>query len=197
MSQALARWKGERCRALDEIEAAHRAVEGRRPGRGRRARPGRRYATLRVNHSYLVLLAGHFQGFCRDLHSEAADWLAAHVDPAIGDVLRPLLTSARQLDKGNANPGTLGADFGRFFPTGFWDEVDGRYTRCDERKKKLDELNQWRNAVAHQDFAKVGGSDRLRLLDVQAWRAVCSALAPQFDAVLKSRLRLMVGAAPW
>ena len=43
-SAALIKWEGDAQRALDEIEAAHRAVEG--SGRGRR------YATLQINHAY-------------------------------------------------------------------------------------------------------------------------------------------------
>ena len=62
-SVALQRWMFKAQSALDEIEAAHQAIGG--------ARRGRRYATLQVNHAYAMLLSSQFQGFCRDLHSEA------------------------------------------------------------------------------------------------------------------------------
>ena len=48
---------------LDEIDAAHAAVRG--PVQGRRA------ATLRLTHAYVLLLSAQFQRFCRDLHAEA------------------------------------------------------------------------------------------------------------------------------
>ena len=72
-SVALHRWTTTARAALDQLVAAHNAVGG--PGRGRR------YATLQVNHAYAVLLSSQFQGFCRDLHSEAVDFLASNTAP--------------------------------------------------------------------------------------------------------------------
>lgn len=62
-SRALAEWRGRRSDELDELLAAHAAVGG--TGRGRR------YATEQVNRAYALAVAAQFQGFCRDLHSEA------------------------------------------------------------------------------------------------------------------------------
>jgi len=116
-SRSLLRWRTDRMAQLDQIANAHASVEG--------SGPGRRYATQQVNHAYAMLLASQFQGFCRDLHSEAADVMGRSVRP---NALRPLfvqrLTADRQLDRGNAQPGSIGADFGRFFASKFWDEVD-------------------------------------------------------------------------
>ena len=68
-SHSLVRWNGERADALDEIENAHVMVGG--------TERGRRYATQQINYSYAALLSGHFQGFCRDLHSECVDHVVA------------------------------------------------------------------------------------------------------------------------
>jgi hypothetical protein len=59
-------------------------------------------------------LAAHFQRFCRDLHTEAAEHLVATITPhqAREIVLMNLLRD-RQLDRGNAQPASLGSDFGR------------------------------------------------------------------------------------
>lgn len=37
---------------------------------------GRRYFIDHLNQSYTVLVASHFQRFCRDLHSESVDLMA-------------------------------------------------------------------------------------------------------------------------
>ena len=66
-SVALHHWLTARASALDEIEQAHRSVGG--TGRGRR------YATQQINQAYAVLLSSQFQGFCRNLHEECADYL--------------------------------------------------------------------------------------------------------------------------
>lgn len=188
-SKSLVGWQTVRSASLDEIEAAHRAIGGH--GRGRR------FATLQLNHAYAVLVASQFQGFCRDLHSEAADFLGNAVQPA---ALRPLavqlFTTSRQLDYQNAQPGSIGADFGRFFMPKFWDEVDSLNPRSLGRRQELADLNRWRNAIAHQDFAEVGGAS-LRLAQVRSWRRTCGSLARTFDRVLGARLRVLVGHPPW
>ena len=192
-SIALQRWKGFRAVALDQVAAAHAAVGG--------TAPGRRYATEQVVHAYAVLLSSHFQGFCRDLHSEATDHIAnATTPPACGDILRTLLTSARKLDTGNPHPGNIGADFGRF---GFeLQEVQNLDQRNKGRQKKLELLNRWRNAIAHQDFSKPNldlgqGRRTLRLSDVTAWRNACNGLAEAFDVHAAARVLAVVGHAPW
>jgi hypothetical protein len=51
-SLALQEWSVQRAKALDEIEHAHRSVEGRGPGR--------RYLTQQINQAYAVLLSSQF-----------------------------------------------------------------------------------------------------------------------------------------
>jgi len=74
-------WLSERRQALDQIAAAHVAVGG--------AGPGRRYATEQINQAYAMLLSSQFQGFCRDLHSEAVDHICGPV--AAGNIRMLLL----------------------------------------------------------------------------------------------------------
>jgi hypothetical protein len=133
-SRSLLRWRGPRARELDEIAAAHAAIGG--------AGPGRRYATQQINHAYLVLLASQFQGFCRDLHSEAVDYLVGPL-PATDlrtGMLRGRLIEGRQLDSRNANPGTIGSDFARL-RMDFWVLVANRHPRNAERQAALEDLN--------------------------------------------------------
>src|SRR5438552_3149352 len=86
--------------ALDEIEAAHRAVGG--------AGPGRRTATQQINYAYAMLLSAQFQRFCRDLHSECVDILASAAgSPTVQQLFRTDLLLHRRLDRGNPNPGNV------------------------------------------------------------------------------------------
>jgi hypothetical protein len=188
-SVALDQWNTAAKTALDEIEAAHVAVGGH-------AR-GRRYATLQVNHAYAMLLSSQFQGFSRNLHSEAVDFLAVSpADPWPGGLLRVLMTRGRKLDHGNPNPGNLGADFS-VIGMQFWDDVWRIDGRADARKDALEELNEWRNAIAHQDWTKVGGDPNLRLGLVRRWRHACNGLARSFDRAVGMHLGAMVGRPPW
>lgn len=179
-----------RAAALDEIEAAHRVIGG--TGRGRR------YATLQINYAYTILLSSHFQGYCRDLHSECANWFVDGItSPALRASCRNAIVLNRKLDRGNPHPGHLGEDFKRF-GVGFWDEVrtlDARNRLCQNR---LEELNHWRNAVAHQDFdpAKLGARP-LHLGTIRRWRRVCDRLATAFDEVMRRHLQRINAASPW
>ncbi|MGE0791926.1 MAG: hypothetical protein AB7S26_40000 [Sandaracinaceae bacterium] len=144
-----------------------------------------------------MLLASQFQGFCRDLHSEAADVIGRAVQPlALQPLVTQRLSAQRQLDGGNAQPGSIGSDFGRFFATKFWDEVDALNPRHARRRQMLGLMNTWRNAIAHQDFGEVG-TGSLGLAQVRTWRTNCDVLATAFDRVLSDRVRLLVGSRPW
>ncbi len=190
-SNSLEGWRGPRAAALDEIAAAHTAVGGL--GRGRR------YATEQINHAYAVLLAGQFQGFCRDLHTECAYFLVNNVGlpPAVSEMFRTELTRGRMLDRGNAHPGSLGSDFARFdFP--FWDSLRGLNPAAVQWSEGLDLLNAWRNAVAHQDFTSPrleGGT--LGLVQVRRWRRMCDRLAGVMDLALGRQLLPLTGSEPW
>ena len=74
-------------------------------------------------------------------------------------IVRAEFTRERKLDRGNANPGSLGQDYGRL-GIEFWDEVRKLSPRNSARSQALEMLNSWRNAIAHQDFdpAKLGSS---------------------------------------
>src|SRR4051794_38328595 len=114
-SASHAAWTTIRAAALDEIEAAHRSVGCRGPGR--------RCATRQVNHAYAVLLSAQFQAFCRDLYEECVvAFVKAVAAPGAKDVLLEEYALHVRLDRGNPNPGNIGADFNRLgIP--FWDAV--------------------------------------------------------------------------
>jgi len=191
MSVALEIWQTTRQVALNEIAQAHARVGG--------STRGRRYATQQINQAYAVLLSSQFQGFCRDLHTECVEHLVTYSQPVSFQTrLTVLLTRGRMLDRGNPNPSNLGADFGRL-GIDFWPTVAALDRRNARRQASLQELNDWRNAISHQDFdsAKLGGRTTLRLDDVRRWRSSCSALAIQLDRAMHDHLIALTGAAPW
>jgi hypothetical protein len=188
-SNALKRWQSERKQALDEIQGAHRSVGG--------AGRGRRYATLQLNHAYAMLLSSQFQGYCRDLHSEAAAHFARQVPRSgLAQVVLAGLTQGRKLDQGNPNPGNLGADFARL-GVELWPELRKLDRRTAVRQQSLETLCSWRNAIAHQDFSKFGGKSALSLATVRTWRGSLEALARGFDQAVAAHLLALAGSAPW
>jgi hypothetical protein len=187
-SNSLTAWLKLRTAKLDEIESAHQAVGG--------SARGRRYATEQINQAYLVMVSSQFQGFCRDLHSECVDFLVVR-SGGLGGLGAAMagLASQRKLDFGNPNPGNLGMDFGRLGME-FWTVVSTWDMRVTTWQKRLQGLNEWRNAIAHQDFTKVGRSV-VRLAEVRQWRSTCQGLARTFDKALSAHLRSLAGVTPW
>jgi len=189
-SNSYRRWIKTQAAALDQMEIAHASVGG--------TERGRRYSTDQINHAYAILLASQFQGFCRDLHTEsAAHLIGALRPPAMMKIVGGEFARDRKLDKGNANPGNLGNDFNRL-GLDFWDEVKQLNPRNSARNRALEMLNDWRNAIAHQDFdpVKLGGST-LGLAQVRSWRSACEHLARAFDRVMRNHVRSVTGQAPW
>jgi hypothetical protein len=192
-STAYGKWKSSRAKALDEIARGHAAVSG--TGRGRR------FNTQQFNQAYAMLLAAQFQGFCRDLHSECVDHLVGAIPSPL--VIRPLVrtefTRDRKLDRGNAQPGSLGVDFGRF-GIDLGKELESYDAQNPARMKLLEGLNHWRNAIAHQDFTnltKLGGTTILRVEQVRRWRGACERLARSLDAVMRIHLQKFTVSSPW
>ncbi len=191
-SRSYDQWRTTRAAELNQIEKALVAIGG--------TKRGRRYATQQVNRAYAVLLASHFQGFCRDLHSECVNYLISEIttDPVAQELIRANLTWNRQLDRGNAHPANLKKDFDRL-QIDFWAEADRVQPRCARWRSQLESLNNWRNAISHQDFdpTKLGGTATLRLAAIKRWRTVCGRLARTFDTVMFQHLRGLTGKAPW
>jgi hypothetical protein len=190
-SVALQEWQAGRAATLDEIENAHRAVGGRGPGR--------RYATQQINQAYAVLLSSQLQGHCRTLHTECVTHLVAAVSFPFRTAVGTEFLVNRRLDRGNANSANLGVDFGRL-GLDLWTELVTLDARNGQRRQLLDELNEWRNAIAHQDFAGIlrrAGRPVLHLSQVQHWRKACDGLVRALDGVLAGYIQRTTGVAPW
>lgn len=147
-----------------------------------------------------MLLSSQFQGFSRDLHSEAVDHMCgpAGSGDARLDILRVRLTTGRKLDAGNPNPGNLGNDFG-YLGIELWPALKKHDAGNALRQKSLETLNVWRNAIAHQDFdpAKLNHRVTVRLSDVRRWRKACEGLAVELDAVVGAYVGIILGVNPW
>jgi hypothetical protein len=113
--------------------------------------------------------------------------------------MRDGLLLGRKLDVGNPNPGNIGADFNRF-DLSFWPSVVAAHPRNPQRKLLLEEMNRWRNAIAHNAFEPhmlKGGRPVLSRAEVWRWRRACDGLARWFDRLLYGRLRAVTGMDPW
>ena len=147
----------------------------------------------------MLLLSAHFQAYCRALHSDSTQMLVEAIDPGIGAVLDANLSFRRQLDSGNAQPGALGIDFNRFVFK-FWTTVEEADARNAARRRKLEALNVWRNAIAHHDI-ETRRTDltprEVTLAACNTWRGALNGLAESFDRVLADHLQTLLGAHPW
>lgn len=192
-SHAFARWESNRVDRLDELEEIHARLTG--------TEPGRRWLTDELNRGYVVILASQFQGYCRDLHSEMAEVIARAANPAVRGLFESSLALRRNLDRGNATPGNIGADFGRF-GFEFWDAIYQRHQRNKTRVVRLDQLVTWRNSIAHDSPippTKIGlvAGTKPTLTCGRRWRRSLAALVPHFDAVAAERVEDLVANRPW
>src|SRR5262249_12538920 len=119
---------------------------------------------------------GPFQSFCRDLHTESAGSLVSLTSPPyMRPIVRKNLLWRRKLDRGNATFDNIREDFNRL-RIEFGLEVDLYDPPPKPLRGQLQELNDWRNAIAHQDFSRFEGSARLQLTQVRRWRIACGQL---------------------
>ena len=195
VSAALLEWKNARERRLSELYAAHLAVGG--PTRGRR------YATEQLNWSITLRLAGEWQGYLRDLHDEATDAFLArtnHPTPAFESNLRSLLTLQRDVDTKNATPSTMQRDFLRF---GFriLDDIKVTYVNGADWLRRVEELNEARNGIAHDDRVKMttaAGGPTLTLGRVKNWHSAVRQLVKACDRIAAVSVATVTGGSvPW
>jgi hypothetical protein len=178
------------------IKSAHEAFGG--------TGPGRRWVTDELNHALILRLASEFQGFARDLHDESSAFIVRSLAP--GDTrrqgrLRVLYTQHRKLNRGNADPATLGHDFG-LFGVELWPELQARYpANARGWNQKLVALNAARNGIAHDDGTKIALVQAdgwpLTLRSVDRWKSSLDGLARGIDRVVGGYLRFEYGTTPW
>ncbi|WP_322756002.1 hypothetical protein [Frankia sp. Cas3] len=157
-----------------------------------------------VDWALTLRLAAEFQGFARDLHNLTANIYVSRLAGARTASLEPLrllFTSGRALDRGNAHPGALGADFARFGLT-LWPTLEATNLRASSWNAALGQLNAARNAVAHDNPGEI--ADLVRrgcpptLASVERWRSSLDELAETLDDVLATFIEATLGPPrPW
>jgi hypothetical protein len=195
-SASLHAWETVRTERIKRLRAAHQAIGG--------TGPGRRWVTDEMNHALILRLASELQGFSRDLHDEAGLFVVQSIAPGdqrLRDVLRIPYTANRKLSQGNADPGTIGNDFG-LFGLALWPELRSLYpTRAQEWSQKLTALNSARNGIVHDDSAKIARVRAegwgLTLKSVDRWKSALDGLARGMDCVVGGHLKLVYGGSPW
>ncbi len=139
------------------------------------------------------------------MHDEGTAFFAASIAQGNGAAeaaVRSLLATNRQLDKGNAQPGSLGADYGRL-GLELWPALEARYpNRTKAQNGALDKLNRARNALAHGLDAPIrdlrADGYPLTLATFRRWRALLDSLATNIDDELAAQLGFLFGQpAPW
>src|SRR5579884_3561170 len=106
-SVALLRWQNDRTVRLARIEAQCAASLVAAP-------PDPQLIDENLR-GYVLALSAHFQGFCRDLYTEASQVLVSKVRrPSLQVVFQDQFAAHRKLDHGNPNLENLKEDFKRF-----------------------------------------------------------------------------------
>jgi hypothetical protein len=185
-SAALLKWQNERRPSLAEIDTQCAASVAAVPAN---------LALIDENHrAYVLLLAAHFQGFCRDLHTESAQLIASKVRPSLEILFQSQFSARRELDRGNANARSIITDFSRF-GFGMKTQLNG-IAGAVALKADLHTLNLWRNAAAHHNPSLPPGGP-LTIALIRGWRNSCALLATAIDNILYTQLRARLRRQSW
>ncbi|WP_439624713.1 hypothetical protein [Gemmata sp.] len=194
-SHSLVRWRTDRVTRLDRIEAQNLALSVAVP-----PDPDLIDENLR---GFVMLLAAHFQGFCRDLHSECVQAVANAVPAPMLYMFQTLCELGRELSGTNAKYTSIKADFERFD----FDLTDALTTdpavapavlvANQAHISRIDHLNKWRNYAAHHNATPPAVGGPFALPTVLLWKSACHELAAELDRVMYNQLVKLTGVAPW
>jgi hypothetical protein len=151
----------------------------------------------------MIRLASEFQGFARDLHDEACDTFSAWSpsNAQVQELVRNVLRFRRGLDLGNAHPGNIGEDFGRF-GFGLWPSLNQYSRRATVYNKSLERLNKARNGIAHSQDDQLAELRAegfpMDLTTFRLWRRHLDSLASILDDELGNQLGILFSRnKPW
>ena len=142
----------------------------------------------------VIQLCGHFQGFCRDLYSEAAQSCAAQFPIPTGAFVLTQFNAGLQIDRANPTLETLAVDYKRF-------GIDIRshimaMPGGQLHIQNLARLNKWRNHIAHQTLGVPAGLP-LDLATLRSWVNLCDSIGVVLDGVVYNFLSSAFGQPPW
>jgi hypothetical protein len=153
----------------------------------------------------IVRLASEFQGFARDLHDQAVEFLvtsAATGNPTLDNVITIAMTADRALSKNNAGDDTLAKDFRRI-GLNLWPTINTQNPQQGPiLRTKLQKLIAMRNAIAHDNEAQIitleSEGFTLQRTVTRDWQTSLDTLATIMDDVVGSFLGALMGAPrPW
>lgn len=183
-SNALTTWKAVRQSSLDAIDAQCAASIFAVP-----ANPLLAEENVR---GYGLLLSAHFQGFCRDLYTEAAQVVSSKVRPSLRAIVQRQFAYQSTLDHGNPTNENIKKDFSRFGTKFSFADAD---LANSLRLSHLSSLNDWRSIAAHHGY--VPSNEVPDLADLRVWRNSCDGLATSLDTITYNRLRVVLRREPW
>ena len=184
-SQALQEWNTTRRSKLAKVEGQCVSATGLVP-----ADPEMVGELLRA---YVTLLSAHFQGFCRDLYTEASFKVVARIkQTGLRLIAQAQFAAGVKLDKVNPTLDALSEDFGRFGIADLRAAI-GTAPPADTHKGRLKAMNGCRNKCAHGEPA----IPELLLANIQDWRDSCNWFASRLDSVVYDKLRAAFRGAAW
>ena len=169
-SVALQEWQTIRMRRLSEVDLQCDSTFGLTPV------PDLADENLR---GYVMLLSAHFQGFCRDLHSECIQVFSNAAPLPLQYVIQLQCFAGRELDGANPKMESLRKDFNRFNLN--LSSALGLNPANATRITHLGHLNLWRNYAAHYKKLPPGHGGPLSLPTVRAWKTSSDGLAVELD----------------
>lgn len=186
-SAALTRWQGDRLPRLDQVDAQCATLLAMVPPPP---------LAEEVLQGYVMLLSGHFQGFCRDLYTECVGACRLVMPPGVQPAAQAQFLTELRLNSGNPTVENIRKDFERFAITLDLPADDPLNVT---RVTHLGHLNHWRNTTAHQKAATAppGIPPVLLLSDVRNWKRSCDGLATSLDHIMEGELGRMLGTPPW
>jgi len=132
---------------------------------------------------YVMLVSGHFQGFCRTLYTECAQVFAAALPAALKPTVQTQFSAGLMLNTGNPVVKNIREDFDRF---GLSLDLVAADPANAGRITHLGHLNHWRNHSAHQKATPppIGVPQVMVPADVRDWRASCDGIAGSLDGIM-------------
>ena len=183
-SASLLQWQNDRMPRLLQLDLQCAASQA--------AVPANAHLIDENLRGYVVLLSAHFQGFCRDLYTEASQVIVTKVRPSLRPLIQAQFAAHRKLDHGNPSLQHFKEDFNRF---GVTLDLSADPSNV-HRLVNLSALNKWRNVAAHQGTTAPAGIP-LNLGSLRSWRTSCDGLANSLDGIVYNRLRAILRRVPW
>jgi hypothetical protein len=154
-----------------------------------------------LERSFVLVLAGEFQGFARELHYEVAEFIAtvmARRNQTHFTIIRNNLTKKRELDTQNAKPQSLLVDFERLGISDLWVDITNANPSGQLWRQHLGDLNAARNTIAPNGLGSLPASSAsITISHITTWRATCDQVTSLMDSILNDHLFTLTGLTPW